>query len=237
MMTRGGFEPCRRRAALRRLFFFSGLLGATAFSASAQTETTADGIQIVQRQVRVTWDEAGDYRIYEILHARAVADSGVDHASSGPIPLVRLQASVSEARAIGGDVPLSRVVYDRPFLSIVEGDVPDGIFQIGITYVLPRESAAAEFVAVVPVGELVLEVAAGSVEARPDRSLTRVDDGGNDYRPMIRYTTGELAADSTVRLALAATRADWRSRLAVLLATATLAFVVGVRVWRGRSSA
>jgi hypothetical protein len=227
----------RRRTSLRRRFFSAcTLLLMPLFVLPkgvlrAQDERAA---RILARQARLTRDQAGDIRMVEslLVAIEGVGEEGV--ALSEPLAVVRLQEAVDEVRGLGGDISLGQLVFDPPHLTVVGPAVP-GEFQVVFTYALTSDAAEVEMAAMLPVDTLIVEIQRGSVEASPDPLLVARGEGGPEARPYRRYVTEGLPAERVVTVELIHGRVDWRSRLAVLLATTFAAGAAAVWVWR-RSS-
>ena len=98
-----------------------------------------------------------------------VGDSAGRPARGTPLRLVRLGA-VEDVRGLGGDIEPWQIVYDPPYLTVVDSIGP-GEYQVAFTYVVSEGVTAVEMAAAAPLTEFVLEVQRGSVTARPDPRL------------------------------------------------------------------
>ncbi len=227
-------SACRRGIGLWRLFFFYTLLllapscGLFATAAAAQNSLTA---QIIRRQVRVTRDSEGAYRVIESLLVLLEESVGDAPLLSDPLPLVRLQGAADAVRGLGGDVAPGQVTYDPPLLRVA-GPIARRDFQVAFTYRLPAASTSLELAAEVGIEELIVEVDKGGVEARMDGSLVPDGEGGAPSRPYRRYLADGVPPHTVVSLKLVSHRTDGRQRLAVLIFTALAAAAAGVYVWR-----
>jgi hypothetical protein len=224
-----------RRGVLRRSFFcliglgFASCLGG--FSASARAQDTT-AIRILERRVRLTRSEAGEYRLLEALQVRlASAEHAVD--SSAPLPLITLPVGASEVLGLGGDLPPARVTRDDGKLVVV-GRIPTRSLQVAFTYLLPASATAVELLADWPVDELRVYVDRGVVEASPDPALTSQGEVGPAEQPRLSYTASNLAAERGVRLSFRSGGVGWRQRLGVLLATTFAAVAALLWAWLRR---
>ena len=190
---------------------------------------------IVQQQVHIMRNEEGAYRVLEALRVEFEGEPPEGFVLPGPLALLSLQDGVTGVLGLGGDLRPDQVVYDPPRVVVV-GSV-GRVFEVAITYVVPREARAIEFRALVPVEELVLEVDRASVYARPGPSFVQLGVAGSDARPLLLYRVGDLDAGQLLRLDLPSSGTDWRQRASVLIATALAAAAAGVGVWRRGSSA
>jgi hypothetical protein len=222
----------RRRLALRRLFLLAGVLGPLLLAAWRQKEPGEESGQdarIIERQARVTWDQAGHRRIIESLSVM-VGEGGEASQRSGPLRLVQLGA-VSDVRALGGDLGPRQIVYDPPDLMINDSIGP-GELHLVFTYTVPEDAQTFEFAAALPVDEFVLEIQRGSVAARPGPGFRPDGEGGSAARPFRRYVASQLPSGRALAIDFSTGRVDWRQRLAVLFGTAAATGAVLIWVWR-----
>ncbi|MEE8551032.1 MAG: hypothetical protein V3T08_07235 [Gemmatimonadota bacterium] len=184
--------------------------------------------RLVRREIQVTRELSGVLRVVESVQL-TLAERGADTVSDRRI--LRLQEAAQSVRAISRQVSSAQLRYDAPWV-IIAGEVPAKL-QILVVHTLPAEPPVIEFRAGLFTEELVLHVARGSIEVRPDPALSDGGSSGSASRPRRRYEAQDLVADSVVRLTIISKRSDWRQRLAVLLATALAAGLAILWVWRG----
>jgi len=206
----------------------SGLLPAA--PAHAQGDP---GTRILKRQARITRDPSGRYRFIESLLVMVDDDAG----RSGPViplRLVRLIAA-ENVRGLGGDIEPQQIVYDPPYLTVVDSMGP-GEFQLAFTYVVSEGVKAVEMAAAALVDELILEVQRGSITARPDPRFRPDGGGGPEARPYRRYVARQLPLEAALSVEFIERRVDWRQRLAVSLGTAIAVAIAVIWVWRRDSA-
>ncbi len=215
---------------LRRLLFCPALLAGLAPATPAAYPQAAPAPRILERRVRLTLDDTGEYRAIEAL--RVAIGTAEGSVWREPVPLLVLQEQAAGAQGLGGDVSPRQVVRDGERLAVV-GMLPGPVFEVAATYRLPREATALVLQAVVPVDELVIYVDRGRIGLRPDAALATVADAGAPARPSRQFVASALPAGRRVLLGLRGGRTGWRQRLAVLVASSMLAGLAGVWAWRG----
>jgi hypothetical protein len=179
------------------------------------------GLRILERQVRLTLDESGDYRVIDAMRVRLDV----------PLPLVVLQDDAGGARGLGGDVSPRQVIRDGNQLAVV-GTVPRPTFEVGMTYTLPPGARALILSSPAAVDELSVFVDRGRITVRPEGGLLRQEDAGSASQPSLNYVASDLPAGSALQLAIASRRTGWRERFAVLIASLLAATVAGIWAWR-----
>ncbi len=233
-MSLWGEEAGRWRFRCRRFLFCFLVLAAAPSSHTVYPQTDAQPgpvSRLVQREIQVTRELSGVLRVVESVQLNLV-ERGADTVSD--LRIIRLQEAAQNVQAISRQASSAELRYDAPWV-IIAGQVPT-MSQIVVVYTLTAEPPVIEFRAGLFTEELVLHVARGSIEARPDPALSDGGSSGSASRPRRRYEAQDLVADSVVRLAIISKRSDWRQRLAVLLATALAAGLAIVWVWRGGGS-
>ena len=185
--------------------------------------------RILERSVRLTLDETGDYRVIDAM--RVLIALGDSSMGAGPVALFLLPEEASAVRGLGGDIAPRQIVRDGPRLVIV-GTLPGPEVEVAATYRLPRTAASLVLQAVAPVDELAVYVDRGRIHVRPDGTLRREADEGPRSRPSRRYVARDLESNQSVRLAFVSRRLGWRERLVVVLASILAAAWVGARAWR-----
>ncbi len=231
MTRRAPPSPCRRRRTLRRLFYCATLLPLVTQGPTGLHAQDESAPRILERQIRLTLDESGEYRVIEALLVQHEQQALDPAAPSRPMPLLALQDEATGARGLGGDVPPRRVVREGNRLVIV-GEVPRPVFEIAVTYRLPRDVPALVLRAVPPVDALTVFVDRGRVEARPEAGLLREEDVGPASQPSVKYAAGAVPAGGTLRIRLTADRTEWRERFGVMAVTLVAAATAGFWVWR-----
>lgn len=232
-MSLWGEETSRRCFTCRRFLFCILALAAAASSQAAYPQADAQSGsagRIVRREIRVTRELSGALRVVESVQL-ILAEFGEDVVTVPDRRLLRLQEAAQSVQLISRQVSSPQLRYDTPWVTIA-GAVP-AESQIAVVYMLPAEWPVIEFRAALFVENLVLQVARGSIEARPDQALAEAGSAGSVTRPSRRYEAQDLVADSVVSLEIISKRSDWRQRLAVLLATALAAGLAIFWVWRG----
>jgi hypothetical protein len=227
----------RRSYAHRRLFSFCAplLMGLASLSLDAQAHPQNEPqddpqARLLTRQLRLTRDAAGDYRIVESLIV-SLGGYGEGAVLSEPLMLVTLPESADQLRELAGELAPDQIGRDGNGLTVV-GPIPGEEFQIVFGYRLPAATEEIEFVAEMPVDELVVEIDKGSLDARPQRGLVPTGDGGAAARPYRKYTAHDLAAGAVIAVRLLDGRIDWRQRFAVLMGTGLAAVAAAGWVWR-----
>jgi hypothetical protein len=216
---------------LRRLFFCTAFVQVGAAAASGLRAQDEAAVRILERQVRLTLDESGEYRVIEAMRVRfEPAESGPVTASA-PLPLIVLQDEALGARGLGGDVPPRRVIREENRLAIV-GSIPQSPFEVAVTYQLPRDATLLALSSAAPVDELAVFVDRGRIEVRPDRAFVREEDVGPASQPSFSYVARDVPIGGTLHLGLVSDRTGWRERFGVLIATALAAAVAGIWAWR-----
>jgi hypothetical protein len=191
----------------------------------------APRLRILERQVRLTLDEGGDYRVIDAMRIRLDTGGPVSIAPSEPLPLIVLQDEAVGARGLGGDVSPRQVVRDGNELAIV-GTIPQPTFEVGVTYRLPADAQGLVVSSAAAVDELGVFVDRGRITVRPEGALVREDDVGPASQPSLNYVARDLPAGSTLRLDIVSGRTGWRERVAVLVASLFAASVAGIWAWR-----
>ncbi|MGD2218074.1 MAG: hypothetical protein PVJ64_15055 [Gemmatimonadales bacterium] len=221
----------RRRWTLRRLFFFSALFHMASAAQVTLAAQQVPDLRILERQVRLTLDEGGEYRVIDAMRVRLAAGQPDSLAPSLPLPLVVLQEEAVGARGLGGDLSPRQVVRDGNHLTLV-GAIPRPVFEVGATYRLPSDVRSLVLRSAAAVDELSVFVDRGRIAVRPEGGLARQEDVGSPSQPSLNYVAANLPADSEVRIAIISRRTGWRERFAVLIATLFAAGVAGIWVWR-----
>lgn len=219
----------RKRVALISLWAM--ILASASADAEAQSAEQPAAARIAQRLVRVSRDRSGALVVLEVLQVKVGTEPSAGD-SLEMLPLLQLPSTASQAQLVGGDLASSRLTELDGGVG-VRGPFPARSFQLGISYTLPASAESIDLSTRLPVDTLVVDVARGSVEARPDAALRRVASVDAGARPRIRYRVENLASGRVVRLRLDRSTVDWRHRFAVLMATALAAVVAGFWVWRG----
>ena len=224
----------RRRTTLRRLFFFS-LLPMLTMAGSAPAESKAQqhpDARIARRQLRITRDASGDYRVVEAFALSLQTESADDSLMlAEPLPAVRLQPEAHTPMRVGGDLGPSQIRFESSTVTVT-GSAPSPDFQVIITYRLPPEAGQLEVVGEWPTDELIVEIARGNVEARLGASLEATGPAGPPSRPRRRYETAEIEAGRAVIIEFPDSRVDWRTRTAVFLATLLAGSAALLLIWR-----
>ncbi len=234
MIEMFGTIRCRWHRMGRRLFFLHcslvvvGLLLALPARTGAQELPSA---RILQRQARVMRNESGMYRVIEAMLIELDREVPADFVLPEPLGLVVVKAVTGSVMGIGGDVPVTQIVYDEPQITIV-GPVGLRTLEIAVTYALARDAAKLEFTAPLPVEEFLVEIDRGSIDFLPAGRLSEGDAGGTDERPVVRYEATTLEAGEVVGLNFSSSHVSWQQRIAVLIAIGLTAIAAGVAVWR-----
>jgi hypothetical protein len=223
--------PGRRRVTLRRFLFFTALLPLAAAGSSTLSAQDGPRLRILERQIRLTLDDGGEYRVIDAMRIRL--DSGLPDslAPSVPLPLIVLQEDAVGARGLGGDVSPSQVVREGNELAVV-GAIPQPTFEVGVTYRLPPSAQALLVSSAAPVDELHVFVDRGRIAVRPQGALMREEDVGSASQPSVNFVARDLPAGSALRVDIVAGAIGWRERFAVLVAALLAAAVAGVWAWR-----
>lgn len=231
MKARWATEPRRRRITLRRLLIFCVLLQFASAGDSRLRAQDVPRLRILERQVRLTLDEGGDYRVIDAM--RILLDTGgpVSLAPSQPLALIVLQEEAVGARGLGGDVSPRQIVRDGNELAVV-GAIPQPTFEVGVTYMLPSDVQGLVVSSAAAVDELGVFVDRGRITVRPEGALVREDDVGPASQPSLNYVARDLPAGSTLRFDIVSDRTGWRERVAVLVASLFAATVAGIWAWR-----
>lgn len=211
-------ESGRRRHTIRRLFFFLlvPLVTASPGISIGQDERTANAEStrsIRERQVRITYGPAGDYRVVEVLTVAASASE----RSAAPLALIRPGPRAFDVIGLGGDVETSQVIHVAPDVRL-NPPVPDGAFQIGLGYRIPADIPRIELTADLPTDRLLVLIDRGGLEAQMDVPLELDGVEGTPARPIVRYATRNVEAGTAIVIGLRNGRIGWRQRLAVLAA-------------------
>lgn len=189
--------------------------------------------RISQRLARVARDRSGALVVVEILQVRLGPESpGGDSLTA--LPLLELPATASQVQLVGGDLSPGQLTRFDGAVGVL-GPFPTPRFGVAISYTLPAGAESIPLSAGLPVDTLLVDVARGSVEARPDPILRRQDSGGGGSRPRMRYRAENLAPSRVVRLRLDRSPVDWRHRFAVFMTSTLAAGAAGLWVWRGSS--
>jgi hypothetical protein len=189
------------------------------------------GLRILERQVRLTLDEGGEYRVIEVVRVRLEVVEPDSFALSVPLPLVVLQEEAVGARGLGGDVSPRQVVRVGNQLAVV-GTIPRPTFEVGVTYRLPPGVGSLVLSSASAVDELNVFVDRGRIAVRPEGRLVRQEDIAPASQPSLNYMAGDLSAGSVLRLAIISRRTAWPERMAVLIATLFAATVAAIWAWR-----
>jgi hypothetical protein len=221
----------RRRCTLRRFLFLAAFLQLASPGSSILCAQQGPGLRILERQVRLTLDESGDYRVIDAMRVRLDLARPDSLVLSVPLPLVVLQDDAGGARGLGGDVSPRQVIRDGNQLAVV-GTVPRPTFEVGMTYTLPPGARALILSSPAAVDELSVFVDRGRITVRPEGGLLRQEDAGSASQPSLNYVASDLPAGSALQLAIASRRTGWRERFAVLIASLLAATVAGIWAWR-----
>jgi hypothetical protein len=229
--ARRAVGPGRRRVTLRRFLFCTALLPLAAAESSTLSAQDGPSLRILERQIRLTLDEGGAYRVIDAMRVRL--DFGIPDslAPSVPLPLIVLQENAVGARGLGGDVAPTQVVREGNGLAVV-GPIPRPTFEVGVTYGLPPSAQALFVSSAAAVDELHVFVDRGRIAVRPKGALVREEDVGSASQPSLDFVARDLAAGSALRIDIVAGTIGWRERFAVLLTALLAAAVAGVRAWR-----
>jgi hypothetical protein len=192
----------------------------------------APPLRILERQIRMTLDEGGGYRVIDAMRVRLGPGrpDSLDPAAL-PLPIVLLQEEAVDARGLGGDVSSSQVVRDGNVLAIA-GPIPRPAFEVGVTYRLPPNARALIVSSAAPVEKVSVFVDRGRLAVRPRGSFVREEDVGAASQPSLSYVARDVAAGSALRLDIVQSGTGWRERFAVLIAALFAATVAGVWAWR-----
>lgn len=188
-------------------------------------------LRILERQIRLTLDEGGAYRVIEAMRIRVETDRTDSIALSAPLPLIVIQDEAAGARGLGGDVSPRQVVRDGNVLAIV-GAIPRTTFEVGVTYRLPADAQALVLSSGAAVDELDVFVDRGRIVVRPEGALVREADVGPASQPSLDYAARDLPAGSVLRIDIIKRRTGWRARFAVLVTSLFAAGVAGIWAWR-----
>lgn len=229
MKAREAVGSSRRRPTLRRFLFFSALPFLALPSHTPLFAQQRPGLRILERQVRLTVDEGGDYRVIDALHVHLDPDGRDSRARA--LPLLTLQPEAIDARGLGGDVSPLQVVREGESLVLV-GEIPRPTFQVGVTYRLPPDTRALILRGAAAVDELSVFVDRGRIAVRPDAGLERQEDVGTAAQPSLYYTARDVPAGSALRLAIVSQRTGWRERFAVLISSLLATGLAGIWAWR-----
>jgi hypothetical protein len=191
----------------------------------------APGLRILDRQVRLTLDEGGDYRVIDALRVRLDVARAEALVLSAPLPLIVIQEDAVDARGLGGDVAPRQVVRAGNEVAVV-GEIPRPTFEVGLTYRLPPDVQALVLSSAAAVDELSVFVDRGRIAVRPQGDLVRQEDIGPASQPSLNFVASDLPDGSSLRLTIVSRRSGWRERFAVLIATLFAASVAGVWAWR-----
>ncbi|UCC82701.1 MAG: hypothetical protein JSW46_17270 [Gemmatimonadota bacterium] len=191
----------------------------------------APGLRILERQVRLTLDEGGDYRVIDAMRVRLDVVQSDPLVVSVPLPLIVIQQVAVDARGLGGDVSPRQVVRAGNQVAVI-GAIPRPTFEVGVTYRLPPGVEALVLSSAAAVDTLSVFVDRGRIAVRPEGILLRREDKGPASQPSLNYVASDLPEGSAVRLTIISRRTGWRERLAVLIATLFAAAVAGVWAWR-----
>ena len=118
-----GAIRCRWHRMGRRLFFLHcslvvvGLLLALPARTGAQELPSA---RILQRQARVMRNESGMYRVVEAMLVELDREVPLDFVLPEPLGLVVVNAVTGSVMGIGGDVPVTQIVFDEPQIAIID---------------------------------------------------------------------------------------------------------------------
>ncbi len=190
---------------------------------------------IVLREVRITREISGELRILEVVDIDLGADA--DSSAAGrSLAAVRLQESAQAVMGVGGDIELTDVRYDPPFVYFDRLPPGQTELQVGLTYRLPAGASVIEFTAPWPTRQFAVSIARGNIDARIDPRLARTGSVGSASRPRERYLAEELAAEDAVRIRIRTGRVGWRERLAVLLVSALAAALAAAWIWNRRAA-
>lgn len=215
---------------LRRLLLFTALLQFAAPVVSTLLGQEAQELRILERQVRLTLDDSGEYRVIDAMRVRLAAGQSGSLATPLPLPLIVLQEEAEGARGLGGDVSPTQVARDGNELVIV-GAIPSPTFEVGVTYRLPRDVEALALSSAAPVDELAVFVDRGRISVRAEGGLVREGDLGTASQTSLNYVARDLAAGTTLRLTIVSRRTGWRERLGVLIATLLATGAAGIWAW------
>jgi hypothetical protein len=224
-----GFD--RRCCTLRRFLFLVAVLLLARPGDSRVHAQQVPARRIIERQVRLTLDENGDYRVIDAMRVRLDAAQNDTLILSVPLPLVVIQEEAVDARGLGGDVSPRQVVRDGNRLAVI-GAIPGPTFQIGMTYRLPPDVGALILTSPVAVDELSVFVDRGRIAVRPEAGLVRQEDVGPASQPRLNFSASDLPDGAALRLTIVSSRTGWRERFAVLIATLFAATIAGVWGWR-----
>ncbi len=231
MKAPGAAGSCRRRCQLRRFLFLAALLHCLSHGDSALHAQQPPGLRILERQVRLTLDERGDYRVIDAMLVRLDMAQSDPFVLSAPLPLVAVQAEALDARGLGGDVSPRQLAQVGDQLAVV-GAIPRQTFEVGMTYRLRHGVEALVLSSSAAVDELSVFVDRGRIRVRPEGGLVRREDIGPASQPSLSYVASDLPEGSTLRLSIVSLRTGWRARFAVLIATLLAAGFAGVWAWR-----
>jgi hypothetical protein len=221
----------------RRLFFLPCCATTACLSMTAPASSNAQdmpSVKILQRQARLMRNETGMYRVIEAMLIELDREIPPEFVLPEPLGLVEVNAVVGSVMGIGGDVPVTQIVYDEPRIAIV-GPVGARVLEIAVTYALPQDARGFEFNALWPVDAFLVEVDRGSIDARPSGGLSAPEAGGTDERPVLRYEASALSAGQAVGFTFFSSRVRWAERIAVLLACSVAAGAACLVVWRRES--
>lgn len=218
--SRHGLRP-------RRLLLIGAILALPTAAAGSQ-DPTIDKIQ--QRQVRLARAPDGGYSVIEVLEL-AVRGNEDTVTLLQPVALIRLPDAARGTRWLGGALSPGHLRVDGDRLAVI-GRIPGGTLRFAAGYRLMADVPELRLEALVPVDELSLFVDRGSIVAQPDPALVAAGEGGPSQQPRLEYTARDIAPGEAFRIGLVDERLGWRQRFAVLLATAVLAGLAGVAVWR-----
>ncbi|NIN72861.1 MAG: hypothetical protein GTO46_13230 [Gemmatimonadetes bacterium] len=191
----------------------------------------APGLRILDRQVRLTLDEGGDYRVIDALRVRLDVALPEAFVLPVPLPIIVIQEEAVDARGLGGDVSPRQVVRAGNEVVVV-GEIPRPTFELGLTYRLPSDVEALVLRSAAAVDELSIFVDRGRIAVRPQGGLVRQEDVGPASQPSLNFVASDLPDGSSLRLTIISRRSGWRERFAVLIATLLAAAVAGVWAWR-----
>lgn len=193
---------------------------------------------IVQREVRLTRDMSGVYRVLEAIDLRLGSGSPLDSTlEASDLTLLRLQDVAGAVLGMGGDLPATAVRFDSPDVIVTGVPTARELVQIILSYELPAIADRLVLTGAFPTEQLAISIARGNIEARADSRLAPAGLAGSVSRPRLRYLAHALPADSPVVIELRRSRITWRDRLATLIATSVAVALACVWAWRWRRAA
>lgn len=221
----------RRSSCFRRLLLFP--FGCVLLGGLGPPAIGAQELRVLRRDIVIRQESVEDLRIVESLE---ILWPEGDPDALEALPLIRLVAEAADLRILGGEVAAQDIRRRDDGVLLLERPPAEARFSILLTYHLPIRRSTHRFVAPIPIDDLTLSIARTGIDVRPGEGLRPLaeEGGAAGFR---QYAARDLPAGRSIELRLRDDRIDTRQRLAVLLATALLAGLVWIRVWRAGRAA